>query len=191
MVALRPDDNFALRKVMDHQGHRPAVIHPLIAEALGRGCGLADLDSETVAAALGDAERVAEILNSQDFSARDKVDALAAIVPIVDPARLTSELEADSSHALEDEGEEAVETAGAARPIEMLTMVGSKGLSAHHVIVLGCDDLNMKRTSRLTFFVAMTRARKSLHLVASAKAGGEGPFPTSSSLNCPMNCVSS
>jgi len=171
-VALRPDDNLALRKVMDHQGHRPEAVHPLITESLERGCGLAELHSEIVAAALGDAGKVAAILNSQDLSAHDKVEAVAAIALIVDPARLASELEADSTHAADDEGEEAVETAGAARPIEMLTMVGSKGLSAHHVVVLGCDNVNMNRTSRLTFFVGMTRARKSLHLLASAKAGG-------------------
>ena len=57
-----------------------------------------------------------------------------------------------------------------------MPITGSKGLSAHHVIVLGCDDVNMTRTSPLTFFVALTRARETLHLVFSAKASGAKSF---------------
>jgi superfamily I DNA/RNA helicase len=53
-----------------------------------------------------------------------------------------------------------------------MTMAGSKGLSAHHVIVLGCDDVNMSYTTPLTFFVALTRARESLHLNEACRKAG-------------------
>jgi superfamily I DNA/RNA helicase len=38
--------------------------------------------------------------------------------------------------------------------------------------VLGCDDVNMRWLSRNAFFVAMTRARKSLTLMACVGGGG-------------------
>jgi hypothetical protein len=45
-------------------------------------------------------------------------------------------------------------------------------LSADHVIVLGCDDVNLEPSSRNAVLVAMTRARKSLTLMASIGGGG-------------------
>jgi superfamily I DNA/RNA helicase len=45
-------------------------------------------------------------------------------------------------------------------------MVGAKGLSAKHVIVLGCEANNMERTTPLEFYVALSRARETLHLVS-------------------------
>jgi superfamily I DNA/RNA helicase len=56
--------------------------------------------------------------------------------------------------------------------IDLMTIVGSKGLSADHVIIVGFDDVNMKWTTRNAFFVAMTRARRSLHLITALGAGG-------------------
>jgi superfamily I DNA/RNA helicase len=56
--------------------------------------------------------------------------------------------------------------------VELMTIVGSKGLSADHVIIVGFDNVNMSWVSRNAFFVAMTRARKSLHTVTGLKAGG-------------------
>ena len=60
-------------------------------------------------------------------------------------------------------------------------MTGAKGLSADHVIVLGADATNLHGTSSEMFFVALTRARTSLHLVFSwgARAATEGEHPRS------------
>jgi hypothetical protein len=38
-------------------------------------------------------------------------------------------------------------------------------------MVIGCDDVNLSKTTPLTFFVGMNRARESLHLITSLKAG--------------------
>jgi hypothetical protein len=51
-------------------------------------------------------------------------------------------------------------------------LLGAKGLSADHVILLGFDPVNMGLASPQLFFVAMTRARRSLHLVMARKARG-------------------
>jgi len=56
--------------------------------------------------------------------------------------------------------------------MELLTMTRAKGLSAEHVIVLGADSTNMERVSAELFFVALTRARTSLHIVVSWGARG-------------------
>jgi superfamily I DNA/RNA helicase len=56
--------------------------------------------------------------------------------------------------------------------VELMTIVGAKGLSADHVIIIGFDNVNMHYVTRNAFFVALTRARKSLHLVTALKAGG-------------------
>jgi superfamily I DNA/RNA helicase len=53
-----------------------------------------------------------------------------------------------------------------------MTIVGAKGLSADHVIIIGFDNVNMAWVTRNAFFVALTRARKSLHLVTALKAVG-------------------
>ena len=53
-----------------------------------------------------------------------------------------------------------------------MTIVGSKGLSADHVIIIGFDDVNTKPVTKNAFFVAMTRARNSLHIITALKSGG-------------------
>ena len=56
--------------------------------------------------------------------------------------------------------------------VELMTIVGSKGLSADHVIIIGFDNVNMGWVTRNAFFVAMTRARESLHIITALRAGG-------------------
>ena len=56
--------------------------------------------------------------------------------------------------------------------IGLMTIVGSKGLSAEHVIIVGFDDVNMKWVTRNAFFVAISRARRSLHVLTALGAGG-------------------
>ena len=175
-AAANPSDNFALRRVLDYEDVPVAEAHPLIAEALDRGCALAEIEHELVTNALRKCKAVAALLNNEQLDVAETVAELARVVSIEHPAMLADELTTARLTVVqilaEDEEEEAIETAGAAAPVEMMTMVGSKGLSAQHVIVIGCDDVNLAHASRLSFFVAMTRARRSLHLVTSLKAGG-------------------
>lgn len=56
--------------------------------------------------------------------------------------------------------------------VELMTIVGSKGLSADHVIIIGFDNVNMSWITKNAFYVAMTRARKSLHILTALKSGG-------------------
>ena len=169
-------NNFAFRKVLSFEGVSQAAVHPLVETALEQGCRLSEVDSPLVASALEKCDAFAVVVEDDDLTVAEKVGRFAALTTLRDEARLTIEL---SEHpiqfgpfAIEEEAEEAIETAGAPAAVEMLTIVGSKGLSAKHVIVLGCDDVNLNYTSRLAFFVALTRARESLHLVVCLKASG-------------------
>lgn len=56
--------------------------------------------------------------------------------------------------------------------VELMSFQGCKGLTAQHVIIIGFDDVNMKYINENAFYVAMTRARKSLHLITSLGIGG-------------------
>ncbi len=169
-------DNFAVRKILSHEGLGSDVVHGMLVEALDRGCGLVDVGNESVDAALAKSSEVVGIIESDELGPAEKVAEAKKVLALEDAERLEAELTEVpiSGHGVTegDEGDEALETAGALSPVEMLTLVGAKGLSAKHVIVIGCDDLNMQRTTALTFFVALTRARKTLHLIASLKAGG-------------------
>jgi hypothetical protein len=175
-------DSFAVRKVLQHEGVEPSVVHAMLVKALDRNCPLAEVDDAVISEAIEKCNAIVEIVESDELGPPEKVSEIKKLVHIGDGDRLESELDefpigrTDASEG--DEGDEAMETAGALSPVEMMTLVGAKGLSAKHVIVIGCDDVNMKRTSALTFFVALSRARETLHLITSLKAGGaSAPHP--------------
>jgi hypothetical protein len=171
-----PLDNFALRKILHYEGASSAEVHPLLVSALDGDQPLSSIDSPLILSAVGKCTTVNQIVGDTALSPQEVVSRLCEILPITNQDRLCAELEADPLSAgifgPDEDADEAIETAGASAAVEMLTMVGSKGLSAKHVIIIGCDDVNLANTSRLTFFVALTRARESLHLITSAKAGG-------------------
>lgn len=177
-VAWSPNDNFAVRKVL-HYEHAPvAVVHQMIIQAIDQSAALVDVLSAEWDYITERTERVRSIAIDGNMSPDDRARALADIIAISDPTALAVELEedpiTDSQVSTSDEVEEveAIETGGSIGAIELMTIVGSKGLSAQHVIVVGCDDVNLSYTSELAFFVALTRARHSLHLVASLQASG-------------------
>jgi superfamily I DNA/RNA helicase len=103
---------------------------------------------------------------------------------IQNPERLEHELEQNPISVLNDDFDieviDALETATTLPMVELMSIAKSKGLSAQHVMVLGCDGTNMllDDISPLSFYVAMTRARESLHLVTSLKARGSAGAAT-------------
>jgi hypothetical protein len=171
-----PSGNLALRKVLHYEAVPTSEVHPLLEAALREACSLSDIDSPLVRTAIEKCVAIAAIVDNAELANGEKVDEIGRLISIAHPDELVREMDLDPLSggviAVDEEAEEAIQTAGAAAAVEMMTIVGSKGLSAKHVIVIGCDDVNLARTSRLTFFVGLTRARDSLHLVMSAKAGG-------------------
>jgi len=112
---------------------------------------------------------------------KKKVEALAKHIQIDDLKLLDRDFERQALdkrriEAIEHQDEEEAELeeieVKQMSAVELMTIVGAKGLSADHVIIIGFDNVNMNWVTRNAFFVAKTRARKSLHLITALKAGG-------------------
>src|SRR5262249_5676352 len=111
----------------------------------------------------------------------EKVEALAQHIQVTNLKLLKQDLEKDAMdkqriEAMEHQDEEEAELeeiqVKQMSAVELMTIVGSKGLSADHVIIIGFDNVNMNWVTSNAFFVATTRARRSLHIVTALKAGG-------------------
>ena len=169
-------DNYVLRRVLHYEGLTSAQVHPLLEKALEERITLAQVDDELIRNALAKCAAVSSLIDRCDLETTEVVRGIGELTSLARPELLVTELETTpitgGIFAVEDEAEEEIETAGSSAAIEMLTLVGSKGLSAQHVIIIGCDDVNLHYTSRLAFFVALTRARNSLHLIVSTKSRG-------------------
>jgi hypothetical protein len=169
-------DNYVLRRALHYEGLTSAQVHPLLEKALEDKVTLAQVDDELIDNALAKCAAVSSLIDRDDLELAYIVQEIGELISISRPEALVAELEATpitgGIFAVEDEAEEEIETAGSSAAIEMLTLVGSKGLSAQHVIIIGCDNVNLNYTSRLAFFVALTRARSSLHLMVSTQSRG-------------------
>jgi superfamily I DNA/RNA helicase len=169
-------DNFALRKVLDHEGYSNDQVHEWLKYALRNECNLAEVPNVFIADCLAKCESVLNLAVDADLTAIELVENFGTLVSISNPTSLVEELEMHpirlSLGSVDDDAEEEIQTAGALAPVELLSIVGSKGLSARHVIIIGCDDVNLSKTTNLAFYVGLTRARRSLHLIVSMKASG-------------------
>lgn len=178
-AAWDASDNFALRKVLEYEKVPPEEVHPILTAALNDDCFLSQVDSDLISGAVLKSKNVAFIIGGDSLVSSDKVARLAALVEVDDPDRLMHELAQDpigtATVSSEAELAAAHPTADKLSPVELMSMIGAKGLSAKHVIIIGCDNVNMSRTTPLTFFVALTRARRSLQIITALKARGKGP----------------
>jgi hypothetical protein len=170
-LAKEPSQNFLMRKVFIHEGVAPDTSRMLIRRALDEETDFVGLGDDVTAACLDKAAKVRQILESGGSGA-ELTAQLAKVINVSTPDELARSLDqaplakADADDARPEFDQTALAAA------QTVTVVGAKGLSADHVIVLGCDQLNLKWTSRNAFFVALTRARKSLTLMACMGGGG-------------------
>jgi superfamily I DNA/RNA helicase len=175
-----PSNNFTFRKVLYYEGIRGNELLALLRECLADGKSLSALQNEHIKDALAKATKVREIVDSE-LTTAEKLEALAEHIQINDLKSLQRDLE---RHAIDQQRIEAVEhhdeeeaeleeiQVKQMSAVELMTIVGSKGLSADHVIIIGFDNVNMNWVTRNAFFVATTRARSSLHIITALKAGG-------------------
>jgi superfamily I DNA/RNA helicase len=175
-----PTNNFTFRKVLHYEGIDATELEALLQACLPSRTPFCQIDNERIKVSLATAKAVRETLDSNDTVAQ-KVDALSNHIELDDPKLLLRYL---SKAAIDDEKVRAVEhqeeeeaeleeiEVKQMSAIEMMTIVGSKGLSADHVIIIGFDNVNMNYVTANAFFVAMTRARRSLHIITALKAGG-------------------
>jgi superfamily I DNA/RNA helicase len=179
-----PGDNFALRKTLHYEGVSVSDVHELLEEAITNGRLLSEVVQGKLPDVLDRAQRASALLDAASDEEPVNVSELVDLLDLTEGesvlAKELIEYPIKKAHAREDEDDEATESVAAVDSVALMTITGSKGLSAHHVIVLGCDDINMSylNSNPLPFFVALTRARRSLHLITATKANGaKEPHP--------------
>ena len=180
VVPAPANDNFNFRKVLYHEGVGVDDLFLLIGRCITDNKTFSALDADITKAALATARAVRDILDS-DKAVAEKLTALAEHIEIDNPTLLRRDLEKSAIDqarvvAIQHQEEEEAEVEETAQrqmaAVELITIVGSKRLSADHVIIIGFDNVNMGWVTRNAFYVAMTRARRSLHIVTALKAGG-------------------
>jgi superfamily I DNA/RNA helicase len=179
-LANYPLNNFTFRKVLHYEGVRGNELLVLLRPCLAESKSFSALGAQEIKDALAKAQKARDILESKE-TIKKKVEALAKHIQIDDLKSLERDLE---RHGLDKQRIEAIEHQDEEEAeleeiqvkqmsaVELITIVGAKGLSADHVIIIGFDNVNMNWVTRNAFFVAKTRARKSLHLITALKAGG-------------------
>jgi superfamily I DNA/RNA helicase len=179
-LANYPLNNFTFRKVLHYEGVRGNELLALLRPCLAESKSFSALGAQEIKDALAKAQKVRDILDSKE-TIKKKVETLAKHIQIDDLKSLERDLE---RHGLDKQRIEAIEHQDEEEAeleeiqvkqmsaVELITIVGAKGLSADHVIIIGFDNVNMNWVTRNAFFVAKTRARKSLHLITALKAGG-------------------
>ncbi len=176
-LANYPTNNFTFRKVLYHEAVRRDDLLTLLTLCFSEGKPLSAIDDKHIKNAIDKAEKVRDILDSET-TVNKKVETLAEHIQIRNLNLLRQDLERDAKRieAIEHQDEEEAELeeiqVRQMSAVELLTIVSSKGLSADHVIIIGFDNINMNWITRNAFFVAKTRARRSLHIVTALKAGG-------------------
>ena len=179
-LANNPHNNFTFRKVLSYEDISPEWMREMLDAAMQGDEDLCDLEEHEIRDALSKCNEIKTILDSEK-PVSEKLEQISSLIPITDRTKLQSDMERKAINQEEvtrlehEEGEEAeldeieVKQMGA---VELMTIVGSKGLSADHVIIIGFDDVNMNWVTKNVFYVAMTRARKSLHILTALKSGG-------------------
>jgi superfamily I DNA/RNA helicase len=179
-LANYPLNNFTFRKVLHYEGVRGNELLALLRPCLAESKSFSALGAQEIEDALAKAQKVRDILDSKE-TIKKKVETLAKHIQIDDLKSLERDLEwhgldKQRIEAIEHQDEEEAELeeiqVKQMSAVELITIVGAKGLSADHVIIIGFDNVNMNWVTRNAFFVAKTRARKSLHLITALKAGG-------------------
>ena len=172
-VADHPSQNYSVRKLLAHENIGHDKITSLIKQALGEKKDFQDLNNDLVKDLIKKAKDIKTIIIST-VEIATKIEELQSLIEIVDSDALLRDLQKAPISSTVDPDDESVEfeQTDIVSAVQIVTIVGAKGLSADHVILLGCDDCNLQYTTPNAFFVALTRARKSLTLLACIGGGG-------------------
>ena len=178
-LAENLQNNFILRKILRHMKIPTEKVHKLIKYALDHQKNLCDLGEPEIKLAIDTAQKIKPILEFPSLTPQ-ALDQIVSLIGI-DKEELKTDLEHkcvlhNNMGCLEciRKGRNELESSEVKRmnAVELMTIARSKGLSADHVIIIGFDDRNMERITANAFYVAMTRARKSLHIITAMQSGG-------------------
>lgn len=171
LCALEPEQSYGMRKVLMHEQMTQEKICEVLRDGMASGRPLAGLGDPEVGEAIGRCLRIREILEAE-MAPLDQASELSKVIDVVDVDRLAEDLERLPIAEQPEEDEAHAITESQVSAVQLVSIVGSKGMSADHVIVLGCDQATLASISRSAFFVAMTRAKESLTLMACIGGGG-------------------
>jgi len=179
-LSNNPDNNFTFRKVLHYENISVSQVHAYIEEAIQRGVNFSGLEHAELKIILDKCIVVKESIEAS-LDIDTKINSIADIILVENKEQLKVDIGrhdinlrriAEIDHEEEEDAElEEIEIKKMSA-IELMTFVGAKGLSADHVIIIGFDNVNMSWVTRNAFYVAMTRARKSLHMLTALKSGG-------------------
>lgn len=179
-LANYPYNNFIFRKVLFYEGVADEVVIELVKTCLSSDINICDLKENIINKALEVSKKIKNIIESAD-NIDTKIKNIEQEIQLLDNDRLKNDLAKraineteiqEIEHLNEEQAELDELEIQSMSSIELMTIVGSKGLSADHVIIIGFDDVNMRRVTKNAFYVAMTRARKSLHIITALGSGG-------------------
>ena len=179
-LANNTKNNFIFRKVLFYERLSHKEVYGFIIKAIQNDNNFCDINLEMIREILEKCICVKKIIDTE-IPVGKKIDELTKYVSISEKEYLKVEFERQpinqnkitkSEHDEEVEAELEETEPQKMCAVELMTIMGSKGLSADHVIVIGFDDVNMGRVTKNAFYVAMTRARKSLHILTALKSGG-------------------
>lgn len=180
-LANNPQNNFTFRKVLYYENIAKEKVFHLIKVAMQNNQSLCNLESEETRSIMGKCTKIKTILEAEGTIIEEKIESISQHITIVNKDRLKEDMARKSinreevtmiEHKEEEEAElEEIEVKKMGA-VELITIIGSKGLSAEHVIIIGFDNVNMNWITKNAFYVAITRARKSLHIVTALGSGG-------------------
>lgn len=179
-LAKNQHNNFNFRKILHYESIKLKRIHEFLDSAISNGNDLCDLQDEEIKKIINKCKGIESILE-KNLSFSQILEEISKLILINNKTKLEEDLDNKPINQkgiseMEQEEDEEAETAeievkkmGA---VDIVTIVGSKGLSAEHVIIIGFDDVNMKHLTKNQLYVSITRARQSLHILTSLKSGG-------------------
>jgi len=174
------ENNFYFRKIIHHEDIPEVIINKLIRIAISRGLDLCDFRVKETELLIEKSIKVKDIIDNGTMTPEEKAEEISHYISINKDLFIKDVIQESIGIKkileVEKEGEEVaeLEEIGIKRmgAIELISMVGSKGLSADHVIIVGFDNVNMSHATQNAFYVAMTRARESLHIITALKSKG-------------------
>jgi superfamily I DNA/RNA helicase len=164
-------NNFLFRKILHYEGIPQNVIRDYLNQALARDVNFCNLTDPGILNILEKLARLRTVCINDDLSNNQKSSAIVQVLGIDSEAEIPIRTVLENNLVTSDIETEVGDIPDASA-VDIMTIVGSKGLSADHVIVIGFDNVNFGNISKNAFYVAMTRARLGLHIITSLKAGG-------------------
>lgn len=180
-----PDDNWLCRRVLAHcKSIDEASSRAALQRSFANRVPLYACGDDCIVNAQSICGELRSLISDHDLSAHAKALRIADLVRIREIGDLAGEIESgnlslnvspDSAYLDEMEAADR-NNPSVLSAADLLTITGSKGLSADEVVILGFDQMNMAHLKERAMYVALTRARHHLTLVTTL-GGGASALP--------------